>query len=279
MKFSKIFASIFISVITVGCVTTNDWPLLKKETETAEDVVSGNVPVAPDCNVTAVTRNYGTIIPGIQSIKISSKLETGKSYEDGSVIYYAEFKDAGKYYYPQDNIYVKSNSPLNPTMVLESGRSYRINNTFISDEDRNAYDIFIGKYSIVLINQDGFVCGKGYHEDGTRAPIWNWSVSAHNQMINKIEQSPQEKDLNKKRAIAIQLLKHDDLQTTFQIARIVNDNIVESRKITVNSIKGSLDFSSMHIKFHIKNKIFYLDELVEPKNFNLTLYQVFGNNY
>lgn len=262
------FVLISISSLAFGTATQTEAPI---------EEPTKLLPPPPDCKIPAITSTYGAIIPGIQSIGLLTKFEVGKPHQDGAVIYYTEFKSAEKYYYSQEDIRVKNTSPFNPTMVIKGGRPQGITGIFISKEDGRDYDIISGTYATVLVNPDGFICQDGYEtKDGARAPLWTWSTSAHSAMTGKIEQSPQQKSKNETKAIAIQLLKYDELQTTFQISKIINDNIIESRKIIVNSIKGSASFFDMQLKFHTQDKMFYLDEFIEPKNFNLTLHKAFG---
>lgn len=224
---------------------------------------------APECIIPSLTETYGSRLPSTQRIYTTSKSEIGKEYQEGSVIYYAEYKEAEKFHYAQSDIKITNPSPLNRNYSLnKDGRL--ITQFSFKNKSGKIFDVVTFDESVwFVIDENGMMCNGGY------LPGLNWSinnifknsVSPHIPFKSKIEQTKNQSQANITKAIAIQLVTINELQITFQTSKITDEKITENHKRSINALKGEADLGIIKVKFHIKNgKTFVLDEVTEITN-------------
>lgn len=220
---------------------------------------------APECIVPALTNLYGQRISGSYKTDVRSKSEIGKEYQEGAVVYYKEYKDAEKFYYFQDEIKIVNPSPLNRNYIFRVGDKFITKFSFRAKAGK-VYDIISGDDIVwFAVDEDGYICSGGYVSgmDWSLNNLFKYTVPPHNRLRSKIEQTKNQSQANLTKAIAIQLLKIDELQLSLQTSQIVDDKIVGQRKFSVNAMKGIANLGEVEIRFHQKDGKLLIDEINE----------------
>lgn len=244
--------------------------IAQAQTETFQNPsTSAEQIAAPECVVPALTETYGTRTSPIYQIDVNSKSEIGKEYQEGNIIYYKEYKEAEKFYYPQADIKITNSSPLNKDYLFKK-ENRAISKFSFKSKAGKKYDI-ISMDEIIwfAVDEDGFICNGGYQsaQNWGLNNIFKYKVPQHPPLKFQIEQTKNQIQANVTKATAIQLVKADELQITLQTSQITNDKITSSRKFSLNAMKGHANLGDIEIKFRPSNgKNIILDELTEFTN-------------
>ncbi|MCX5864315.1 MAG: hypothetical protein NTW42_04500 [Deltaproteobacteria bacterium] len=201
-------------------------------------------------------------------------IPTGQTVGIGDVIFYANFKDAQKFYTATEDVLLKDKSPLNPDSIIKTDQRVPVvgtirtqfNNGMLLDvvEAKDVSKI-LPVTKLFPVKPDGFLCGDTL---GAGMPY----VMQSSPMTLTVE----ELKGGGTRSVAIVLQKIDGAIASVQVSLIVNGQQVKSITRGYDLFAGTINLSGLSMQIKKDGPGIKIISVSEPQDYYVWFHDFFG---